>query len=324
MTFSKAFAAEPPGEAASYPLGVVIPTFNRSQVLLLCLQHLERQTWKDFEVVVVDDGSRDDTQDVVTEFARGSQLRLRYIRQENAGPARARNKGIATLRSQVCVMIGDDILVCPSFLDTHLKFHQLNPKRHAAGLGFTCWSASGQTVTRFMKWLDESGVQFSYGDLMRGTSPSWKHFYTSNLSLKTEFLLENPFDESFTAAAVEDIELAYRLEHTCGLEMTFLPTATAEHIHPTTFGQACRRMFAVGRSTRRFHHLWPASGQTSSRHSVFFRISRALLLKNQWLLSLLTWTAGSLAPYWCPNPLMWPVLRAHFVLGYRSAAPLSS
>ena len=44
-----------------YPIAVVIPTYNRAATLISCLEHLERQSWTDFEVVVVDDGSHDAT-----------------------------------------------------------------------------------------------------------------------------------------------------------------------------------------------------------------------------------------------------------------------
>lgn len=305
-------------DAPKYPIGVIIPTYNRAKVLLTCLKHLEHQTWTDFEVIVVDDGSTDSTPELVKAYQSQSSLRIRYFRQGNSGPARARNVAISQLRSRICLMIGDDILASETLIARHLGFHERNPQLQIAGLGLTCWSNSEQTVTRFMHWIDESGLQFSYRDLLSGTRPDWKHFYTSNLSLKTAFLRSNPFNESFRNAAMEDIELGYRLESTHSLQMEFIPEALAFHVHPTSVRQACRRMFLAGISARLFHDIWPTSapagGPLPRQDAV-----RKLLLRHEWLLSPLTSVASLLTAFWCPNPLMRYMLTSHYSLGYLSS-----
>ena len=145
----------------SPPIGVVIPTYNRSTVLLSCLRRLEHQTYPDFEVVIVDDGSTQPVEKMLEEYARESRLRISYLRQENSGPARARNAAIAALQTPICLMIGDDILVSPGFVSSHLELHRKRPEANVAGLGLTRWSESEQQVTKFMRWLDETGIQFA-------------------------------------------------------------------------------------------------------------------------------------------------------------------
>ena len=214
----------------SHPIGVVVPTYNRPDVLRLCLRHLERQTWTDFEVVVVDDGSSPATREAVEAHAAAGPLALRFVRQENSGPARARNLAVSLLRSEVCLLIGDDILAHPELVERHLALHRRDPRPHVAGLGWTRWSESGQTVTPFMRWLDADGLQFAYGDLLRGAAPTWRHFYTSNLSLKTGQLRKHPFNESFRKAAMEDMELAYRMT----VERTHLRSCSCPTRSPST------------------------------------------------------------------------------------------
>jgi len=298
------------------PICIIIPTYNRAQALKICLEHLERQSWTDFEVIVVDDGSTDTTPQQMEQYLHTGALRLSYFRQENSGPARARNVAISRARSPLCLIIGDDIFPAPTFVETHLKFHQENPNLWVAALGLTQWSESGQTVTPFMRWLDESGTQFSYHDLLAGTLPNWKHFYTSNISLKTELLRQNPFNEIFTKAAAEDLELGYRLERQQGLKIVFLPQALAYHLHPTNLRQACKRMYVVGASMRRFHQLWPEH-QIKSHQSFRGKI-RDVLFRNQWLLSPLISITNVLLRVWCPNPLMKKILAYHLDSGYRS------
>lgn len=305
-------------------IGIIIPTYNRSQVLLTCLRHLEQQTFRDFEVIVVDDGSTDATLRILNEYQAKTPLPFRSFRQENGGPARARNRAIAALRAPVCLMIGDDILVGPDFVLRHLELHRKRCELNVAGLGLTRWSNSGQTITPFMRWLDESGVQFAYGDLVRGLHPSWKHFYTSNLSLKTQMLRENPFNEAFSTAATEDLELGYRLETQCNLELVFLPDAVADHLHPTSFRQACRRMVNVGRSSRLFNDLWPdcsgVIGDSTSSGSPRRQRIRNFLHDHPWALSSITLVADVITRFWCPNRLMRDTLGCYYALGYRRSA----
>ncbi len=309
--------AEVPGAAQHCArLSVVIPTYNREEALILCLSHLEAQTVNDFEVIIVDDGSTDGTPGRLEQFMAVSPLRICSVRQENAGPARARNTAIVMAKSPICVIIGDDIFGSPQFLETHLNFHQANPSVQDAAVGLTRWSLDGQEVTPFMRWLDEGGVQFSYGELLDGADASWKHFYTSNVSVKTELLLKEPFFEGFEGYGMEDIELGYRLEHTYGLRLHFLPEALAYHLHPTGLRQSCRRAYMVGKSTYVFHRRWP---EQKPKPGQSFRTKvRDVLCRNTWLISPLTTAAEQLTRFWCPNPLLKFLLHYCFAAGYKS------
>ena len=85
---------------------VIIPAYNRAALLRACLESVFRQSYKDFDVIVVDDGSTDDTPTVLAEYAD----RVRAIRQENQGQATARNTGIAAARGQyLAFMDCDDV-----------------------------------------------------------------------------------------------------------------------------------------------------------------------------------------------------------------------
>ena len=297
-----------------YPLAIVIPTYNRADVLMQCLFHLENQTWKDFEVVVVDDGSTDSTPEQVRAYAAKGHLSMRYVRQGNGGPARARNQAISLVEAPVCLMIGDDIFASPKLVAEHMSLHLRHPEPSVAGLGLTRWSESGQTVTPFMKWLDTDGLQFSYGPLLLGERPGWRHFYTSNLSVKTDLLRQFPFDESFPYAAMEDLELACRIEEKHGLELILLPDALAHHLHPTTFIQACRRIVGVGESTARFDEIWP--GKRLQEGNAVKRAMQHLLLASPWAVAASVKLGNWSLRLACPNYLMRFVLGCHFAMGY--------
>lgn len=319
---AKSMRAEQAGAVPA--IGLAIPTYNRSDVLLRCFEHLESQTWKDFELVVVDDGSTDETPLLLEQYAARTTLRFRYVRQKNAGPARARNHAISLLTSPVCLIIGDDIMARPDLVEKHLAFHRLFPHRSAFALGYSRWGYEGQTVTPFMRWLEEgSNLQFAYPDLLRGEQPTWKHFYTSNLSGKTELLHANPFSESFTHAAMEDIELGYRLARRGELEMHFLPDAVGEHIHPTDVVRSCRRMMTAGAATQQLFRAWPELEPAPSSTSWKGWLRRRILERGI-SLEVLRSAADILTRFQCPNVLLKPALLLHHEAGLHQAQATDS
>lgn len=90
---------------------IIIPTFNRSAKLFRALESLNRQTLLDFEVIVCDDGSTDDTKDMISGFTPKIKFRdLLYIRQENwGGPARPRNIAVQAAKANwICFLDSDD------------------------------------------------------------------------------------------------------------------------------------------------------------------------------------------------------------------------
>lgn len=298
----------------SYSLAVVVPTYNRCDALEQCMKHLEQQVRKDFEVIIVDDGSTDSTEGWVADYKKRTPLSVRYFRQQNSGPARARNFAISVAEAPIILLIGDDIFPTPELTARHIELHEQRPELSVVGLGLTVWSDTGQEVTPFMRWLDRDGMQFNYGELLQGVKPDWKHFYTSNLSVKTSLLRQYPFDESFPFAAMEDIEVACRIEVEHGLEMVFLPDAIAYHLHPTSFLQACRRMEKVGQSTAYFHELWP---DRLPRHPnrLAFRLCN-MLTRTPRAMPVLERIANESLKFACPNRLMNFVLACHFEQGY--------
>jgi len=85
-------------------ISVIIPTFNRKELLKLAISSILEQTMKDFELIVVDDGSTDQTQRLVESFGKD----IRYIYQENKGVSSARNRGIREARGEYLAFLDSD------------------------------------------------------------------------------------------------------------------------------------------------------------------------------------------------------------------------
>ncbi len=94
-------------------LTFVVPTYNYAQYLGRCMSSVVEQTTADCELLVVDDGSTDKTQEVVVRFRYDHPRKnIRYFYQENAGPSAARNVGARMARGEyVCFLDADDLLV---------------------------------------------------------------------------------------------------------------------------------------------------------------------------------------------------------------------
>lgn len=107
-----------------HTFSIVVPTRNRSMMLKSALKSALRQNYPDFEVIVVDDGSDDDTANVVGSF---SCERLRYIRQDSSGVAAARNRGIESARSSHILWLDDDDILLPDALSNHTATIDLRP-----------------------------------------------------------------------------------------------------------------------------------------------------------------------------------------------------
>ncbi|MCX8080387.1 MAG: glycosyltransferase family 2 protein [Bacteroidia bacterium] len=101
---------------------VVIPTYNRIHKLKQILFSINNQTYKSFEVIVVDDGSRED----VIRFVEGLKNNLNYyirtIRQNNAGASMAINRGVHEAKDGLIVLFDDDIILLPDTIEKHVDF----------------------------------------------------------------------------------------------------------------------------------------------------------------------------------------------------------
>ena len=245
---------------------MIIPTRNRRDVLLETLRRLARQQEPGCEVVVVDDGSEDDTARAVRENHPDVQLE----RQEPSGPAAARNRGLRAAHGAVCLFMGDDTWPCSGLLRRHLEFHRAHPEPSAALLGRMTWAPEAHP-TDFMRWIEQSGIQFEYPANGGATELPGRFFYTANVSVKRAYILEHGgFDESFRHAASEDTELGMRLER-AGMALAYDPAAAAEHFHPVDLPGTVRRMRVAGASTALLVERvgdYPVPRRPGSRHRV--------------------------------------------------------
>ncbi|NQU76626.1 MAG: glycosyltransferase family 2 protein [Planctomycetes bacterium] len=146
-------------------ISVIIPTFNRANLLRRALASVRSQTRAADEVIVVDDGSTDRTEAVVAEFA---DLPIRYKRQENAGPASARNRGFAMASRRYVALLDSDDEWLPTKLARQQQVLDAHPD---VGLCFcdAGWTLNGQVEGQAMNWGPR---RRSFGSAL-GIRPGW-------------------------------------------------------------------------------------------------------------------------------------------------------
>jgi len=229
-------------------LSVIIPTYNRADVLAMTLDSLGKQTVRkdSFEVIIVDDGSNSQQINAIKKNIHDRQFSTRFFRQKHKGPAAARNLGIRKALGEIVLIINDDTVPTRDLISRHLVFHHKHPQENYGLLGLVTWHPDIE-VTPFMQWLENGGPYFSFNSI-KGRTANWIQFWTCNISLKKRFLLScGTFDESFPDAAWEDTELGYRLSLS-GLILRFDRRALGYHYHPTTIVSIKNKMVANGRS----------------------------------------------------------------------------
>jgi GT2 family glycosyltransferase len=214
-------------------ISIVMPCYNRAHDLIDVLRAYDQQHGDEsFEIIAVDDASTDATYQVLASF-QPARYTLRAERlTQNSGPAAARNHGIRLADSPLILIVGDDIRPDKNLVHGHLLAHRYYPNPGDAILGHVTWP-SNLPVNTLMSHIDGIGAQqFSYHYLRDGQEYDFRHFYTANVSIKTDFLrsLERWFDTDFRHAALEDAELAYRLAKR-GLHVTYISALVGYHYH---------------------------------------------------------------------------------------------
>jgi glycosyltransferase involved in cell wall biosynthesis len=138
-------------------VSVIIPTYNRKAFVLEAVNSILAQTYEDYELIVVDDGSADGTGEALKPYGD----RLRYLYQENQGVSAARNRGLGHARGEFIAFLDSDDLWLPSKLAIQIAFMEQHPE---ARLCYTdeIWIRRGLRVNPKKRHVKYSGEIYPY------------------------------------------------------------------------------------------------------------------------------------------------------------------
>ena len=219
---------------------IVVPVYNGASTVLHCLDALATQTWpaSDYEVVVVNDGSTDDTLKTIGNWHDDNpDVQLLVISQQNAGPAAARNRGAAEASAPILLFTDADCVPEPDWLE---RMTAAFAQDDVAGVKGAYLTDQTGRVPRFVQAEYEDRY-----DRMRGRS-SIDFVDTYSAGYRRQLFLENGgFDPIFPTASVEDQEFSFRLAGK-GYRLVFAPDARVRHLHDETVCDYARRKYYIG------------------------------------------------------------------------------
>lgn len=140
-------------------VSIIIPSFNNADTIIETLQSIEKQSYKNNEVIIVDDGSSDDLKSIVREYQNTSSLQLSYYYQENSGPSVARNKGAQLAKGVYLLFLDADDLLHENYIEKAVAIFQGNPKINIVygtaeffGAEVGKWELADYNVQDFLKY----------------------------------------------------------------------------------------------------------------------------------------------------------------------------
>ncbi|MFM2248783.1 MAG: hypothetical protein RL071_4858 [Pseudomonadota bacterium] len=250
--------AAPPGfvseagiDGAPNPqISVLVATFGRPIALVGLLDALAAQQGRggapspDFEVILVDDGTAPPIH-AQLELARWA-LPLRLLRQENAGPAAARNLGLAWVRAPIVLLLNDDAVPSPTLVADHLTAHAAAPVPAMQMGTFTL--IPSRRRDQFAALVESTRLLFPQPLLPPGRCPG-QVLCSGNASLPTAPLRAvGGFDPAIRAPGGEDTELGRRLEQVEGLGLVYDPGLVCGHDHLLSCAGLAARKRHLGRT----------------------------------------------------------------------------
>ncbi len=293
------------GKAAGLYYSIIVPVYNGAATIERCLDALLHQTIsvEQYEVIVVDDGSSDATVERVRAWmARHPELRVIIAQQQNAGPAAARNLGVAHAQAELLLFTDADCAPLPHWIEAigrpfgSLPLREFGEAQPPKQSGQLIAGSKGTYVTE-QSALVAQFVQVEYEEryARMKLQPQIDFIDTYSAAYRRDIFIANDgFDSSFQIA--EDQDLSFRLVAQ-GYQLRFVAEAEVEHLHVSTVQRYWRRKFWTG--------YWKVMLVRQHPDRLVQDSHTPQLLKFQMLLALLILLLLLLLPI----GIIWPPLR---------------
>jgi len=248
-------------------VSVIIPAFNCQETISETLDSVFAQTYPNVEILVIDDGSTDDTPRRIHELAAD---RLRYIRIENSGgPARPRNVGIAEARGEFIAFLDSDDLWLPTKLEDQVNVFTADPRLSMVFVLYVQFAQDGDlpgtALPRDPKRFTGTGWRVFRELYLRAALPN-----SGMMVRRSTLLAAGGFNERPEAVAVEDSDLWLRI--CLGHEIGYVPKVLVRYrLSSTSLSRV-----PIGRFIRRMHYLQNAHRPVAGFWLYMYSMARLL------------------------------------------------
>jgi len=232
-------------------ISVIVPSYNRASQITNILDALKAQTFKNFEAIIVNDGSKDNTKEVLEQLKNEYPFPIRPIHKENAGRANARNTGAEQAHGKILVFFDDDCRPNPESLASHYEFHTQRTEQPAILDGPALFDPK-LVEGDFAEWRVE--VEHSW---YKNDPEPIEKVDNCSLSGGNISLLKSTWDRIGGMAVgmndLEDYELGFRAKHQYGIKIFIWWNTWIYHDDFKTFREFLdRRYHAMGSGKKLF------------------------------------------------------------------------
>ena len=233
---------------------IIVPVYNRPQEIEELLESLTKQDFQgDFEVLIIEDGSENSSEEVVNEYT--SQLNLTYFYKENNGAGASRNYGMQRASGNYFIILDSDVIVPPEYLSEVKKALQENFTDAFGGP-----DAAHPNFTALQKAISYSMTSVLTTGGIRGKKKSVGKFQPRSFNLglsKIAFEKTNGFSKM---KAGEDIDLTFRLWEN-GFETQLIDKSFVYHKRRSTIKQFFKQTFAFGTARPILNKKYPETAK---------------------------------------------------------------
>lgn len=263
---------------------IIIPAYHAEKTLGACLQSLREQTFRDFEAIVIDDGSTDGTPLAAERFTR-SDPRFRYIRQENRGVSAARNHGVEAASGEFILFLDSDDRYDPAYLQ---EFHEMTTAYPDCGhfwCGFRSVDPSGRDLG-CTAWTGEgTGCQLLHRDRIMDLHEKTLDAALWNKAFRRQVLLDHGLRMDESLSLGEDLLFNFGYLDVCDPRIVvssrplYLYTKAADGTLDSKFRPDLKEIYEIV-NTRLLDYLrrWEVSPAQMTKYynSVFYTLERVL------------------------------------------------
>jgi glycosyltransferase involved in cell wall biosynthesis len=249
---------------------IVIPVYNRPDEVDELLSSLCDQRHKQFEVVIVEDGSTHDCCSIVEKYR--DRLAIHYIEKPNSGPGLSRNVGASEARYDYLIFFDSDCIIPPGYLEEVTRFLAVTPVDAYGGP-----DAAMPAFTTVQKAINYAMTSFLTTGGIRGRRKSLDRFLPRGFNMGVTKAAYSAVGGYRAMRFGEDIDLSLRLL-SAGYVTALIPRAHVYHKRRTTYKQFFKQVYNFGIARINLHLLHPGSMKAVHTLPALFVIGMALLL----------------------------------------------